>query len=321
MDQAAALGGLVLDDDVAELAWIVQPRLDVDGVLELRVCRRRRHADLSGRDVLALLADGVDHVLRLQTEGIELLRVHPDPHGIRAGAEHLDAADARQARQHVGQVDRRVVAHEQAVVFAVRRIQRDDLQDRRVLLLHADALRLHRLGQRGECELHAVLHQHLVDIGVGADRERHRQAVGAVGGAGRLHVQHAVDAVDLLLDRQGDRIDDGLRAGAGIARRHRHCRRHHVGILRHRQTEQRYGADQDQDDRQHIGEDRMLDEEFRHHRRRALSADGRELRHHLRAGRRTPEFADHHAIIRVQPAGDDAQMRRSARPAAHSAAG
>ena len=125
-DQAAALGGLVLDDDVAELAGIVQPRQDVDGVLELLVLRRRRHADLAGRDLLALLLDGVDHVLRHQTEGIELLRVHPDPHRILAGAHHRDVADAGQARQLVDQVDRRVVPHEEAVVLAVRRIQRHE---------------------------------------------------------------------------------------------------------------------------------------------------------------------------------------------------
>ena len=37
-DQAAALGGLVLDDNVRELAGIVEPRLDVDRILEVLVC-------------------------------------------------------------------------------------------------------------------------------------------------------------------------------------------------------------------------------------------------------------------------------------------
>src|SRR3546814_2600040 len=39
------------------------------------------------------------------------------------------------------------------------------------------------------------------------------------------HVEHVVDAVDLLLDRRRHRLGDGLRGGAGIARRHRHRRR------------------------------------------------------------------------------------------------
>ncbi len=109
MDQAAALRGLVLDDDAGEFLRLVEARLDVDGVLELGVARRGRHADLAGGDVLVLLLDGEDDVARLQAVGLQLLRVHPDPHGIVAGAEHLDAADARQTRELVDQIDRRVV--------------------------------------------------------------------------------------------------------------------------------------------------------------------------------------------------------------------
>src|SRR5207253_1431327 len=94
---------------------------------------------------------------------------------------------------------------------------------------------------------------------------RNRQYVGAVIGAGGLHVEHARDAVDLQLNGQSDRVDNGLRAGAGIARRHLDGRRYNVRILRHWQAEQAEGADQHQHDRQYIGEDRMLDEKFRHH--------------------------------------------------------
>ena len=46
MNEAAALGGLVLDDDVGELFRLVEPRLDVDGILKRGVARRGRHADL-----------------------------------------------------------------------------------------------------------------------------------------------------------------------------------------------------------------------------------------------------------------------------------
>jgi hypothetical protein len=38
----------------------------------------------------------------------------------------------------------------------------------------------------------------------------------------------------LLLDRQGDGVDDGAGAGAGITRRDLHGRGHDVGILRDR---------------------------------------------------------------------------------------
>src|SRR5262249_52376726 len=63
-DETAALGGLVLDDDVGKLARVVEPGKDVYRVLKLLVLWRRRHSDLPGRDLLALLLNSVDHVLR-----------------------------------------------------------------------------------------------------------------------------------------------------------------------------------------------------------------------------------------------------------------
>ena len=128
-------------------------------------------------------------------------------------------------------------------------------------------LRLHRPRQGRQRELHPVLHQNLIDVRIGADREGDRQDIGAVGRAGRLHVEHLVDAVDLVLDRQRDRVDHGLGARAGIARGHLDRRRHDVRVFRYRQAIERDRADDDQHDRQHVGEDGMLDEELRNHRR------------------------------------------------------
>ena len=235
-NETAALRGLILDDDVGELVRIVETRQDVDRVLELLVLWRRRHADLPGRNLLALLLNSVDHVLRHQAERVQLLRVHPDPHRILAGPHYGHIADTRQARQLVDQVDRRVVPHVQGVVLAVRRVERHEFQDRRRFRADRDALRLHRLRQLRHGVLHSVLHQDLVKIRVGADLERHGQGVGAVVRAGRLHVDHARNPVDLQLDRQGNRVEDGLGACTGVAGGHLHRRRHDVRILRNRQA-------------------------------------------------------------------------------------
>ncbi len=108
----------------------------------------------------------------------------------------------------------------------------------------------------------AVLHQYLREIEVGADLEGDRERVGTVGAAVGLHIEHVLDAVDLLLDRQRHGVDDGLGAGAGIARRDLHRRRHHVRILRNRQAEQSHAADQDHQNRDDVGKNRPLDEEF-----------------------------------------------------------
>ena len=63
-----------------------------------------------------------------------------------------------------------------------------------------------RLGQR-----YAVLHEHLRDVEVGSGLEGDGQGVVAVVGALRGHVHHALDAVDLLLDRGGHGVGDDLR--------------------------------------------------------------------------------------------------------------
>ena len=256
-----------LDDDVLVLLDVAEPALQLDGVLEVDAGRRRRHADLAGRHFLALLLQRRHDVLRVEAARFELFRIEPDPHRILAGAEHIDVADAGQPRQLVPKIDGGVIGEIEAVVAVVRRRQGDEQQDRRRALLHRDALRLHRLRQGRQRARDTVLHQDLRGIEIGADLEGHGERVGAVAGAGRLHVDHVLDAVDLLLDRQRHRIHHRARAGAGIARRHLHGRRHDVGILRDRQPVERDRADQNHQDGENVRQNRTLDEEFRDHRR------------------------------------------------------
>ena len=73
-------------------------------------------------------------------------------------------------------------------------------------------------GQPGLGDRQPVLHQDLGLVEVGADLEGDRQLVRAVAGAGRGHVEHALDAVDLLLDRRGDGVGEDLGVGAGVGR-------------------------------------------------------------------------------------------------------
>ena len=254
-----------LDDHVLELAGVVQPPADVQRILERLPFRSRRRADLPGGDLLALLLDRRDDVLRHQVARLQLVRIEPDPHRILAGAEHRDVADAGQTRQLVADIDGGVIAQEQAVIGRFRRRQRHEQQNRRRLLLHGDALVLHRLRQLRQRARHPVLHQHLREVEVGADLERHRQRIGAVGAAVGLHVEHVLDAVDLLLDRQRHRIDHGFCAGAGIAGGDLDRGRHDVGILGDGEPEQADAADQDHQDRDDVGKNRPLDEEFRNH--------------------------------------------------------
>ena len=62
----------------------------------------------------------------------------------------------------------------------------------------------------------AVLHLHLRDIEIGAELEGDGDREAAVAGRVRRHVEHVLDAVDLLLDRRDHGRGDDLGAGAGI---------------------------------------------------------------------------------------------------------
>ena len=57
-----------------------------------------------------------------------------------------------------------------------------------------------------------VLHEHLRKIEVGADLESDCKCVATVGRAVRLHVEHLLDTVDLLLNRGGNGVGDDLGA-------------------------------------------------------------------------------------------------------------
>ena len=118
------------------------------------------------------------------------------------------------AQERVVDVDGRVVGQERGVVAPVGRVERDDDQRERQRLLDRDAEVLDVLGQERLRLREAVLHQHVVDVDVGADVERHVLVHRAVVGVRRLDVEHVVDAVDLLLDGRRHRLLDGQRVGA-----------------------------------------------------------------------------------------------------------
>ena len=78
-----------------------------------------------------------------------------------------------------------------------------------------DAELAHLLRQAGQRLAHAVLHLHLRQVDVGADLEGDGEREHAVRGGLRRHVEHVLDAVDLLLERRRDGLG---RAPAGWRR-------------------------------------------------------------------------------------------------------
>src|SRR5262249_23809094 len=130
-------------------------------------------------------------------------------------------------------------------------------------LVDDDADLAHVLGQSRLRDRDPVLHLHLRDVEIGAEIERHRDGEAAVGGRVRGHVEHVLDAIDLVFDRRPHGGRDDLRAGAGILAGNRDDRRRDFRVLRDRQAEERDGAEDHEHDRDDRGENRPVDEEVR----------------------------------------------------------
>ncbi len=76
------------------------------------------------------------------------------------------------------------------------------------------------------------------------------------------HIEHILDAVDLLLERCRDRTRDCFRRGAGIGRRDLHRRRDHLRILRDRQNGERTESQQRHERAEHGREAGTVDKEM-----------------------------------------------------------
>ena len=87
---------------------------------------------------------------------------------------------------------------------------------------------------------HPVLGEHRVHIRIRTDFKRGLDGHGAVVGVGGFHVDHVVDAVDLLLQRRGHGLfhADGISACIGGA--HFHNGGGNVGVLFYGQRFQKY---------------------------------------------------------------------------------
>ena len=172
---------------------------------------RRRLADAAGGDLDVLLAQRTDHVAGRDLARGEAIGIEPQAHRILALAEDGDVADAGHALQGVAHVDVEVVAQEERVVLSLLREDAHRHHEAGGLLLHADAVGAHFCRHAAERLVHAVLHVDGGDVLVAGDVERDGDRRDTTVGARRGHVQHALDAVDGLLERGRDRRLDFLR--------------------------------------------------------------------------------------------------------------
>ncbi len=251
------------DHDVAELGFGAEPASRVDRELERRVRRRGRRAEHACRHLDVLLADGPDDVAGGELPRREAIRIEPHAHAVLAGAEDLNRAHTGQPADLVFHLQVRVVRQVEHVVALVRRhqVHHHDEVRRRLFGGHADAL--HVLREPRQRLRHAVLDLDLRVVEIGAEREGDRQRQGAVGGGLREHVEHALDAVHLLLERRRHGFGDHLRVRARKRRADDDRGRHDARVLADRQPEQRQQPGDDDEHRQDDGEDGPRDEEGR----------------------------------------------------------
>ncbi|MCY1226734.1 hypothetical protein D9M72_389800 [compost metagenome] len=177
-----ATGFRRLDDDVAKLPRIAEATVGGDGVLEGAVARRRRTADRTAGDLHVLLAQRLHHVTGRHAIGGQFFRSEPDTQRIFALAEQDDVADAVEPHQQIADARAGIVRDVELVITFGRREQMHDHHQvgRALGRGDADASDLFRQARFGD--RHAVLHQHLCLVEIGAELEGNRQRHRAVSG-------------------------------------------------------------------------------------------------------------------------------------------
>ena len=120
----------------------------------------------------------------------------------------------------------------------------------------ADFFRQLRQGLRD-----AVLHLDLRVVDVRAELEGDGERHDAIARRLREHVEGVLNAVDGLLERRRDGLGDRLGIRARVIRHHDNGRRDDLRILADRQSKHRDGAEQEDDYREHAGENRSANEE------------------------------------------------------------
>ena len=137
-----------LDDDVRELLGRREAakRLDID--LISPAARGGRLVQDTGRDLQVLRAQRRKHVVGAEIVGRGLVRIETDAHRIFATALDLDVADPGKAREHVLDVQGRVIRQVKRVARRVGRVQVNGHEDAGYRLAHLHAEALHVVGSR-----------------------------------------------------------------------------------------------------------------------------------------------------------------------------
>ena len=253
------------DHDVVVFLGGVQTALDVYRVFEVRARGRGRLAQGSSRRLYVLILNGRLNIGGRQPQFGEFVRASPDAHGIVALADDGRASHTRHAAQLVHYIDGGVVTQVNLVVAIARRVDAHHRHHVGRLLLDGHPVSRHFRRQIALGGLYAVLHVHRSQVQAGSDLKSAGQAVAAVVGALRRHVEHFVGAIHLLFQRNGDRLFHHGRIGAAIDGFHGHRGRRDLGVLRDWERDHRQRSGNEDNERENDRQDRAMNEEAGHY--------------------------------------------------------
>ena len=157
--------------------------------------------------------------------------VKPDAHRVVELAQKADIAHPWNANEFISQLDKRVVAQIKLVSRLVRGDEIDHKQNAWRAFLYRNASLFDFARQGRDRKINTVLHEDLGHIQIGADVEGYRDATAAVVGTLGRHVEHFLDAENLLFDWCCDRFGNDLSTCTGVEAGDLNSRRCDIGVL------------------------------------------------------------------------------------------
>src|SRR5690606_18429482 len=135
-------------------------------------------------------------------------------------------------------VNDKVVLVECCIVVRVIRIHGEEHERARLLLLSDDTRLRYFPRQQRQCTRNTILHVYRSNIGVNPLLEKNLDRSTAIVTGRRGDVTHALDTVDLFLERDDHTLQYGLSICTWVERTHPYGWRCYVGILRDGQVDQ-----------------------------------------------------------------------------------
>jgi hypothetical protein len=207
-------------------------------------------------DLDVLFSECIGNVERSEAASGEATGIEPEAHRVFALAEDDCIADAGNAFDGVLDVDIDVVRDEGLRERFVRRDKADGENEVRVGLGDGDAGVVDNGRKTALNRSNTVLHVDSGDVEIVVGVEGYGDGRGAVVRAGGAHVPHALDAVDGLLENDGNGGLDVLGVSADVGAGDDDLRRRKRRIERDRQSRNTDGASENDQKGADRGEDR-----------------------------------------------------------------